>query len=54
MKRAIVLAVVSAGVLLASCTQSATPVMRNAGVYMLLDTSGTYRSELTKAQDVIL
>jgi hypothetical protein len=27
---------------------------RNTGVYMLLDTSGTYRDELRKAQDVIL
>ncbi len=27
---------------------------RNTGVYLLLDTSGTYRAELRKAQDVIL
>ena len=27
---------------------------RNTGVYLLLDTSGTYRGELRKAQDVIL
>jgi hypothetical protein len=40
-------------VLLAACSQSA-PVARNTGVYLLLDTSGTYRSELNKAQDVIL
>jgi hypothetical protein len=39
--------------LLAACSQSA-PVARNSGVYMLLDTSGTYRGELRKAQDVIL
>jgi hypothetical protein len=39
--------------LLAACSQSA-PVARNTGVYMLLDTSGTYRDELVKAQDVIL
>jgi hypothetical protein len=39
--------------LLAACSQSA-PVARNAGVYLLLDTSGTYRAELNKAQDVIL
>jgi len=36
-----------------ACTQSA-PVPRNTGVYLLLDTSGTYRAELRKAQDVIL
>jgi len=40
-------------VLLAACSQS-VPVARNAGVYLLLDTSGTYRAELNKAQDVIL
>ena len=49
MKRAVILA----GVLLVACTQSA-PVPRNTGVYLLLDTSGTYRAELRKAQDVIL
>jgi hypothetical protein len=48
-KRIIVLACV----LLAACSQSA-PIPRNSGVYMLLDTSGTYRDELRKAQDVIL
>jgi len=46
-------AAIFAGVLLAACTQSA-PVPRNTGVYLLLDTSGTYRAELRKAQDVIL
>jgi hypothetical protein len=40
-------------VLLAACSQSA-PVARNTGVYLLLDTSGTYRAELGKAEDVIL
>ena len=49
MKRIVILGCV----LLAACSQSA-PVMRNTGVYMLLDTSGTYRDELRKAQDVIL
>jgi len=49
MKRATILA----GVLLVACTQSA-PVARNSGVYLLLDTSGTYRAELRKAEDVIL
>jgi len=49
MKRILVLSCV----LLAACSQSA-PVARNTGVYLLLDTSGTYRAELNKAQDVIL
>ena len=49
MKRASILACV----VLAACTQS-SPVARNTGVYMLLDTSGTYRGELRKAEDVIL
>ena len=49
MKRAIILACL----LLVSCTQSAR-VARNSGVYLLLDTSGTYRAELRKAEDVIL
>ena len=40
-------------IVLAACTQSA-PIARNSGVYMLLDTSGTYRGELRKAEDVIL
>ena len=48
MKRAALLA----SVLLVACTQSA-PVARNSGVYLLLDTSGTYRAELRKAEDVI-
>jgi hypothetical protein len=29
------------------------PVARNSGVYMLLDTSGTYREELVKAEQII-
>ncbi len=49
MKRASILACI----VLAACTQS-SPVARNTGVYMLLDTSGTYRGELRKAEDVIL
>ena len=49
MKRIFVLSCV----LLAACSHSA-PVARNTGVYLLLDTSGTYRAELNKAQDVIL
>jgi len=49
MKRISVLACI----VLAACTQSA-PGARNSGVYLLLDTSGTYRGELRKAEDVIL
>jgi hypothetical protein len=37
--------------LLTSCAGEATP--RNSGVYMLLDTSGTYAEELTKAEQII-
>jgi hypothetical protein len=36
---------------LASC--GGEPVARNTGVYMLLDTSGTYREELEKAEQII-
>jgi hypothetical protein len=37
--------------LIGACTP---PAPRNMGVYLLLDTSGTYRNELRKAEDVIL
>jgi len=37
-------------VLLASCSSDTTP--RNTGVYMLLDTSGTYAEELVKAEQL--
>ena len=37
-------------VLLAACT---SPTPSNSGVYMLLDTSGTYREELKKAEQII-
>jgi len=37
--------------LLSSCSTETTP--RNTGVYMLLDTSGTYAEELTKAEQII-
>jgi uncharacterized protein with von Willebrand factor type A (vWA) domain len=36
---------------LMSCAGDVTP--RNTGVYMLLDTSGTYREELVKAEQII-
>jgi hypothetical protein len=38
-------------VLLVSCSSDSTP--RNTGVYMLLDTSGTYAEELEKAEQII-
>lgn len=38
-------------VLLVSCSSEITP--RNKGVYMLLDTSGTYTEELDKAEQII-
>lgn len=41
-----------AGILL--LTACGGPSARNTGVYLLLDTSGTYRNELRKAQDIIL
>ena len=37
--------------LLAACSTETTP--RNTGVYMLLDTSGTYAEELDKAEQII-
>ncbi|HEX5765219.1 MAG TPA: VWA domain-containing protein, partial [Woeseiaceae bacterium] len=39
-----------AAVVLLGCTQ---PAPGNTGVYMLLDTSGTYREELQKAEQII-
>lgn len=47
MKRLVTIAAV---LLLAACGE---PVARNQGVYMLIDTSGTYTKELDKAQQVI-
>jgi hypothetical protein len=44
------LAVLMACAMLASCGQQGP---RNTGVYMLLDTSGTYREELAKAEQII-
>ena len=39
---------------LTSCSEGPTePVNRKTGVYMLLDTSGTYTEEITKAQQII-
>jgi hypothetical protein len=47
MRRLILVATLS---LLASCGQQGP---QNSGVYMLLDTSGTYREELVKAEQII-
>lgn len=44
------LLVLVACMMLASCGQQGP---RNTGVYMLLDTSGTYREELAKAEQII-
>lgn len=43
--------IVTLCILLASCSTDTTP--RNIGVYMLLDTSGTYAVELSKAEQII-
>ena len=45
------LAVITLCAVLASCSTENTP--RNTGVYMLLDTSGTYTEELEKAEQII-
>jgi len=43
--------IASLSLLLVSCGSETAP--RNSGVYMLLDTSGTYAEELTKAEHII-
>mgnify|MGYP001826369666 FL=1 len=48
MKRIMMLALCA---LLAACSSDTAP--RNTGVYMLLDTSGTYNEELIKAEQII-
>ncbi len=48
MNRPIIIAICA---FLASCSSDTAP--RNTGVYMLLDTSGTYAEELTKAEQII-
>jgi hypothetical protein len=40
----------SLSLLLTACGE---PVAHNKGVYMLIDTSGTYRDELTKAEQIV-
>jgi hypothetical protein len=41
---------ITLGLLLTACGE---PVARNSGVYMLIDTSGTYRNELNKAEQIV-
>ncbi len=50
MKRLLPLAAFAAALGLAGCSESAP---QNRGVYMLIDTSGTYTEELEKAQQII-
>ncbi len=45
------LLITSACVMLVACSSESTP--SNTGVYMLLDTSGTYTEELQKAEQII-
>ncbi len=45
------LTTIASCVVLIGCSSSSTPT--NTGIYMLLDTSGTYREELQKAQQII-
>jgi hypothetical protein len=48
MRISILISIASLG--LAACSE---PVARNTGAYMLLDTSGTYQTELVKAEHII-
>ncbi len=50
MKRFILLASLAISLVLTGCSE---PGPQNRGVYMLLDTSGTYTEELEKAQQII-
>ena len=49
MNKAIVM-VIAAGILLAGCTDTTS---HSKGIYMLVDTSGTYAHELNKAQSIL-
>jgi len=42
----------ASALLLAACSQSTTP--HNTGVYLLIDTSGTYNREVRKAEQIVL
>ena len=50
-RRAMLAPICAVAVLAGACNGSSSP--RNAGVYLLLDTSGTYREELEKAEHII-
>ena len=50
MKKLITLTVIVASLGLSACSD---PTPRNRGVFMLIDTSGTYTRELSKAQQII-
>ena len=50
MKRILAFTVIVATVSLSACSE---PTPRNRGVFMLIDTSGTYTKELSKAQQII-
>ncbi len=47
----LIITMVFTGMLLNGCSQE--PVNRTRGIYMLMDTSGTYAQELKKAQNII-
>ncbi|MDX1435057.1 MAG: VWA domain-containing protein [Gammaproteobacteria bacterium] len=51
MKRLICLMTAALAIAIAGCSQE--PVAQNRGVYLLMDTSGTYTNELDKAQQLI-
>ena len=44
--------IAASALMLAACSQTHTP--RNTGVYLLIDTSGTYNQEVRKAEQIIL
>ena len=50
MKTTYTLAVAACAFVLVSCTPSQS---NSSGIYMLVDTSGTYREEIQKAQQII-
>lgn len=52
MKKTMMAVLMCLSLMLASCTESTT-TGSGRGVYLLLDTSGTYTRELTKAQQII-
>ena len=53
MKRLAATAAIASAAMLAACSDGGPPPATNSGVYLLLDTSGTYTEELDKAQQLI-